>query len=258
MLGAGGRGPFGPAGRKVAPAGPFRVSRPQPYRLRRGRSVNPGCNHVENRTAGRPLLTFREAVLRTESGASIGPIDWTLYRGARIRLEAAAPEALQTLLLALGGRVTPVGGFMEELGTVVVQGDFLLEEAIAGNRTIQEYLHSPDAPEFVRMEGRRRAPGVLLDKLGLDPRHFRRPLKLEPADVRRRYLAFRLLVSRADLLLAREILEVDDPLVHEAFALRWDDIPGALVVAAAPERMPGATDAVVSLDGEGRFRLTVP
>jgi hypothetical protein len=215
-----------------------------------------GKSRRENPKAGmrnRPLLTFRDVVIKGDGGHTLGPINWTVYRAERIRLETEVPEVSHALFLVLAGLAVPASGYIEELSTVVVQADFLLQASISGNATIQEYLHSADAPEFVRLKGRRRAPGILLDKLGLLPRYFRRPLKLQPEEVRRRYWAFRFLVSRADLLLGGEIFEPGDEKVRDALRMRWADFPAAVVAACPEELMPGEFHTEVRLDRQGRF-----
>ncbi len=205
-----------------------------------------------------PLLSFRQAVFSGGDGLEIGPMDWYLERGTRVRVEGAHPAATHALFSALAGRLPPLRGAVSEWSEVVVQGDFLLREQLDGGRTIRDYLDGPDVPAYVWLENRRRAIGVLLDKLGLGPQFSRRPLKFQPDEVVEKFLAFRFLTSRADLLLGREVFQRQDPEIRNALRARLADFPGTVVAAGAASDLPFRVDRVVGMDASGAFSLDPP
>ncbi len=200
-----------------------------------------------------PLLTFHDLVIRTAEGLSIGPINWSVHRAQRIWMECADEGMFAAFAEVLAGLVAPASGFVEELGTVTVQSDFRLRETLKLNQSVQEYLHSNDAPEFVWLENRRRSLSVLLDRIGLTPDTLRLPLKFQPAEVLDKFWALRFLVSRADLLIGRELFALPDPQIRESLRLRWGDFPGTLLAVAAHDELAGEPDVHVVLAADGRF-----
>jgi hypothetical protein len=90
-----------------------------------------------------------------------------------------------------------------------------------------------------------------MERLGLESRHFRRPLKLEPPEVFERFWVLRFLASRAQLLVGREVFALEDPRVREAIEQRWADWPAAVIYAGPPERIPAPPDAALTLTPEG-------
>ncbi len=204
------------------------------------------------------LLSFRQAVFSGGDGLEIGALDWGLERGARVRVEGANPRVTDTLFSALAGRLPPLHGAVNEWSEVVVQGDFLLREQLDGGRSIQDYLDGPDVPAYVWLENRRRATGVLLDRMGLSPQFLRRPLKFQPDEVAERFLAFRFLTSRADLLLAREIFQRRAPEIRDALQARLADFPGTVVAAGVASDLPFRVERVVRMDTSGAFSLGPP
>jgi len=202
-----------------------------------------------------PLLSLLHVVVRTPAREEVGPITWEIGRPSRTWLEVALPGHLEALVGLLSGRLQPVRGQMREHRTVHIQTDAHLRAALRPGHTIDEFLHSPDAPEHVWLEGRRRSLGVLLDRLGFSPHHFRRALRLQPPEVFERYLALRFIVSRAELLIGAELWNSPDPLVRAALAQRWLDFPGAVVVAAPRGALPGPVQFHARLDATGGFSL---
>ena len=200
-----------------------------------------------------PLLTFHDLIIRTAEGLSIGPINWSLHRAQRIWMECADERMFAAFAEVLAGVNRPASGYIEELSTITVQSDFRLRQALKLNQSIQEYLHSTDAPEFVWLENRRRSLNVLLDKIGLTPDRFRLPLKLQPAEVFDKFWALRFLVSKADLLIGRELFALPDPQIRESLRLRWGDFPGTLLAVAAQDELAGEPDVHVVLASDGRF-----
>ncbi len=200
-----------------------------------------------------PLLTLHEVVVRDAGGAEIGPIDWSIHRAERVWVDFA--DELQFSLLAnlLSGRAKPASGYIEEGKPVRVQSDLLLRESTNLNRSISEYLHSSDAPEFVWLESRRRPVQVLLDRLGLTANRFRLPLKFQPADVIEKFVAFRFIISRADLLIGRDLFAARDPNIAEVLRMRWADFPGVVIAGTAREKLPGVPDVHVTLAIDGTF-----
>ena len=200
-----------------------------------------------------PLLTLHEVVIRDAGGAEIGPIDWSIHLGERVWVDFA--DELQYSLLAtlLSGRAKPASGYIEELKPVRVQSDLLLRQSINLNRSISEYLHSSDAPEFVWLDNRKRSVQVLLDRLGLTANRFRMPLKFQPPDVIEKFVAFRFVISRADLLIGCDLFAVRDSNITEVLKMRWADFPGVVIAGTAREKLPGVPDVHVKLAADGAF-----
>ncbi len=201
----------------------------------------------------KPLLTFRDAVIPTAGGSKLGPIQWVLQRGERVCVESALPGAFEALAAVLMGQARPSAGFVEELETVVTQSDAHLRETLDLNRSIQDLLQKPEFPPFVWLEGRRRSLGVLMDRLALAPNRLRMPLKMEPPEVVDRFVALRFILSRADLLIGREVFACPDEPVRKALRARWDEFPGAVVAGGDPGSLPGKTGTRVVISAEGTF-----
>ncbi len=200
-----------------------------------------------------PLLTFHDLTVRTAEGLNIGPINWTVHRAQRIWMECGDEGMFAAFAEVLAGLKRPASGYLEELGTVTVQSDFRLRESLKLNQSIEQYLHSSDAPEFVWLENRRRSLNVLLDRIGLTPNRLRLPLKLQPVEVFNKFWALRFLVSRADLLIGRELFALPDPQIRESLRMRWGDFHGTLLAVAAHDELAGEPDAHVVLASDGRF-----
>lgn len=201
------------------------------------------------------LLSFHDVIVRGPEGLQVGPITWEIARPGRIWLECEHPRLLELLVGLLTGEKQPAAGRMRESGGITVQTDAHLKSALNPNRTIADFLHSPEAPEYVWIEQRRRSVGVLLERLGLSPQHLRRPLKMASEAVTLKYLALRFLTSRADLLIGGEIFRTADPLIQAGFRMRWADIASVVIVAAPRELLPGAVTHHARLDAAGHFRI---
>ncbi|MCZ6729997.1 MAG: hypothetical protein O7C61_09850 [SAR324 cluster bacterium] len=199
------------------------------------------------------LLVFHEVEVSHAGQVVMGPVDWTIHRSERIWLECGNTNQYEGFVELISGRRKPSAGYIEELGGVTVQSDRWIRESINLNQSIQDYLHSTDAPEFVWMENRRRSINVLLDRIGLTPDKFRRPLKLQPGEVLDKFWVVRFLVSKADLLIGRDIFMLADPLVRGALRVRWSDIPGAVIAAGEYAGLPGTPDVHVRVTGDGAF-----
>jgi hypothetical protein len=94
---------------------------------------------------------------------------------------------------------------------------------------------------------------VLLDRLGLTANRFRMPLKFQPADVIEKFVAFRFVISRADLLIGCDLFAVRDSNITEVLKMRWADFPGVVIAGTAREKLPGVPDVHVKLAADGAF-----
>lgn len=187
----------------------------------------------------------------------VGPVDWALHKGDRAVVSCHDPKQWDALSGLLTGLARPLSGSLEEIGRVTVQTDSNLKNSLELNRSIGDYLHSPDAPEFVWLEKRRRVLGVLLDRLELSPSMTRRPLKHESQAVRDKFWALRFMVSRAQLLLGSGIFRLPDASIRASLALRWGDFPGALIVeeGVPGASFPGFLNTRVEVDDQGRVSV---
>lgn len=203
----------------------------------------------------RTLYHLREVAVPVPGGGRLGPIDWVLPRGKRFSVVCEEDAHWEVLSELLTGKILDFTGSLEEIETVTVQTDANLWESMDLNQSIRDFLHSPDAPDYVRLENRRHALWVLIDRLGLTARDTRRPLKLESEAVRIKYWALRFMVSRAELLLGRSVFASEDPEIREAIAARWSDFPGTLVIKDEGRPLPGPVDGQVVIDRAGRVRV---
>jgi hypothetical protein len=201
----------------------------------------------------RTLYRIQGAVVLLPGEGQIGPIDWTLERGHRVRVRCAHPAQWEALVALLSGERAPATGAMEEVVPVRVQTDLRVRESLSPNRTLREFLESPDAPESVWLGGRRRSLWVLLDALGISPALARRAYRYLSPEQQAKVWAFRFLLSRASLLIGREVFRIPDPLVQAVIARRWGDLPGTVVVGESDVPLPGPTDQWAALDAEGHF-----
>ena len=202
---------------------------------------------------GKPLLIFRDAFIRTPEGEEMGPIRWMLHRGERVCVECGLPGGFDALAAVLMGQARPYAGSVEELEPVVAQSDARLRETLNLNRSIQDLLQNPETPDFVWLEGRRRSLGVLMDRLDLVSSRLRLPLKMEPPEVVGRFVALRFILSRADLLIGREVFAAADAAVRSALRARWNDFPGAVVAGVVPDDLPGKPGIRVVISSAGTF-----
>ena len=200
-----------------------------------------------------PLLTLHEVRLDDGAGGSIGPVNWRIGRGQRIQLEVADDAQFAALVELFSGRGYPGSGYLEELRSVRVQSDKHLRKSLILNRSITDYLNMPAIPEFVWLENRRRSVRVLLDKLGLVSRQFRLPLKFQAAEVIDKFVAFRFVMSPADLLVGGWVFSAADPAIAAVLKMRWGDFPGTVIACVPPSGLPGRADAVAVISSEGAF-----
>ncbi len=200
------------------------------------------------------LLGLRAVRFETPDGRQVGPVDWEIQKGDRIALDCQFPDAYLALVDIVSGQNEPLEGYLEEFERVVIQTDSRLKEIISPNQTVHEALHSTALPESLWLKQKRRSLWVAVDRLGLTPRHFHLPLKLEPPEIAEKLLALRFIASRAHLLIGREIFMSGLPEVRGLMAQRWNDFPGAVVCAAPENFLPGPANVSAVLDAAGTFR----
>lgn len=206
---------------------------------------------VEHTRLRDALLRLRDVTLTLPDGTGMGPITWEVLRGRRICVSCASDAQWDALVALLTGQLQPASGGLQEIVPVKVQTDVHLRDTLDLNQSIRDYLHSPDAPEYVWLDRRRRALWVLIDLLGISPDMTRRPLKMEGATVYDKYWALRFMLSRAELLIGREIFQIEDARVRTAFRSRWHDFPGTLIVGDLGATLPGPCDTRVRIDAVG-------
>ena len=205
-----------------------------------------------------PVLTFVDVLLRDRDGREYGPLSGEIPRNGKMRVVCEEEEGWQVFGGLLSGLRRPIGGYLEEIRVAVVQWDHLLSESVDRNLTINEFLESPDAPQFVWLDQRRRSLGVLVDKLGLTAREKKLALKFLSEESIRKFIALRIMLSRADILLVDESLLTEDDRVSEAFLSRWNDLNATVICRVREGRFQGAFDRELRLapgESSGIFRL---
>jgi hypothetical protein len=80
-------------------------------------------------------------------------------------------------------------------------------------------------------------------------------LKLEPKEVQDRFWALRFVSSNADLLIGREIFELQDEPIRRVLRERWGDFPGAVICAAHADSCPGPVDTEIAIETGGSVRV---
>jgi hypothetical protein len=199
------------------------------------------------------LYQLHEVVVEWPEGGRLGPISWLLERGRRIRVQCAEEWQWSAFAELLTGQRPPAAGRLEELNPVSVQTDLRVREQINPNRSLQEYLESTDAPALIWIGGRRRSLHVLVDALGITPAVARRPARyLEPEDAARLW-ALRFLLSRARLMVARELMQVAVPEVREVLGRCWGDLAGSVVACEGALPLPGPVHGWVAFAADGSF-----
>jgi hypothetical protein len=202
---------------------------------------------------GDPLLTLHDVEVGRE-GVRSAPLNWTLHSAERIALDCPDGAWREDLVAILTGSRPPARGYLQEARTITVQTDTHLWESMALSRSIQDYLEAPDMPQHVRLGDRRRALWVLLDQMEITPAMTRRPLKLEPPVVQRRFWAVRFLLSRAQLLIGDGIFREQDGPLRAGLQRRWPDLTACVLALAPPHLLPGPVDTRVRLSAEGFVR----
>lgn len=201
------------------------------------------------------LLSLHDVRLVNAAAAETDPINLTIRQAERIQVICGDAGWREDLWAVLSGTRKPKHGVIEELNPVTVQSDRNLKDSMNLNRTLGAYLESPDAPLHVWLDQRRREIWVLVNLLGITPSDMRRPLKFESKATIERYLALRFLISGADLLLGDEIYKLDDMHIKAAFRRRWGDLPGAVIITAPPEYLPGQVDTTVHIGLDGSVAI---
>ena len=201
----------------------------------------------------RMLYELREVTVPLPGGGRIGPISWMLERGRRVRVATASDAQWQAFVALLTGEQHAATGTLEEVATVTVQTDTHLRESLNLNRSLEEYLNSPDMPELIMLDGRRRSLWVLLDVLGISPHMTRRALKYAAPELIDKVWALRFMLSRASLLIGRDLFRLTDEGIHAALRRRWSDLTGAVVVGETEQPLPGPVQEWVRFDGDGGF-----
>jgi hypothetical protein len=203
----------------------------------------------------RTLYDLREVTLELEDRSQVGPISWLLLRGVRVRVRCAYEAQWEAFAALLSGQQAPASGAVEEVVPVTVQTDARLRATMSMNQSLDDYLHSGNLPELIWLEGRRHSLRVLVDVLGITTRMARHPLKFCNPETVDKAWALRFLLSRADLLIARDLLRVRDPDVRTALRRSWGDLPGTLVACESepPEPLPGPAQGWVRIDAQGAF-----
>ncbi|HKI99546.1 MAG TPA: hypothetical protein VKB51_13820 [bacterium] len=199
------------------------------------------------------LYRLREVQALLPGEGSIGPITWAVRRGQRIGVRCASDAQWETLRALLTGERSPVSGWLDEVTPVTVQTDAHLRKVLRPGDSLQDFLDGPDAPEFVRLEGRRHSLMVLVDLLDITPAMRRCVFKFGSPSLLERVWALRFLISRADVLIGREVFRIADPPVRVALRRRWGDWPGTLIAGEGDQPLPGALDGWARLDAEGHF-----
>jgi len=197
------------------------------------------------------MMALNSVTFRTSERQTIGPIHLELFRRQRVLLRGASEPAYAALIDILTGQELPVTGRVVELETLSVQTDRHLRELLLPNKSIQELLHEVPLPDTIWIGARRRSAQVVMDRLELSPHQFRKPLKMESEEVLRRFWALRFVSSNADLLIGREIFELQDEPIRRVLKERWGDFPGTVLCAASAESCPGPADALVAIDANG-------
>lgn len=205
---------------------------------------------------GDPLLTLRDVRLGRDAVQS-PPVDWTLHAAERIAVDCADAGWREDLVAILSGARAPAGGYLQEVRTVTVQTDSHLWETMDLSRSIHDYLEAPDTPRRVRLDDRRRALWVLLDQMEISPAMTRRPLKLEPPLVQRRFWGVRFLLSRAQLLIGDDIFRETDGPLRSGLQRRWHDLPACVLAFAPPAMLPGPVDTLVRITPDAFIREPV-
>jgi hypothetical protein len=203
----------------------------------------------------RLLLGLHGVMFRTAERLEVGPIHLQVHRGEKILLRCDSEAIYAALLEVLSGRQQPIAGRLDELEPVRVQTDRHLRESITLNRTIRELLEEGGLPDTIWVGQRRRSLFGVIDRLGLSPRNFRLPIKMESAAVIEKFWALRFIASRADLLVGREIFALEDSAIRELLCQCWGDLSAAVIYAGPPERIPGPPDTVLTLEGGGAARV---
>jgi hypothetical protein len=186
----------------------------------------------------------------------LGPIDWDVGEERRVAVSCAVAEHWDVMMDFLTGLLPPNSGEVIERDSLIVQTDRNLLDNMKLNLPITDFLNSPDAPKTLWLDQRVRSIGILLEKLEITPQNIRRDIKLESETVRDKFLALRFMLSHADLLIGREIFQIEDPLVRDCLRLWWDGFQGVLIGCQDGEVLPGAVDTRIRIAEDGGVTVT--
>ena len=199
------------------------------------------------------LLDLRAIRFKLADGRILGPVNWDIEKGDRIALECRIPEAYRVLVDVISAQLEPLEGYIEELERVVIQTDTRLKEVLSLNQTAHDILNSGVFPDSLWLENKRRSLWVVIDRLGLTPRNFHLPIKLEPPEIAEKVWALHFIASRADLLIGREIFMTGIPEIRTVLKQRWGDFTGTVICAAPDKDLPGPVTVRAVLDATGAF-----
>lgn len=202
-----------------------------------------------------PLLGLHGIVFRTPERLLVGPIHLTIHRHEKILLRCATEPIYNAFVDVLSGKQEPIEGRLLEPSRVRMQTDLRVRQTLNPNRTIRELNAAARMPESIWLGQRRRSLFGVMDKLGIEPRHMHSPLKLEPTRIQEKYWALRFIASGADLLVGREVFALEDTAIREVIALCWGDLPGAVLYAGPPERIPTQPDSILGLNADGTVTI---
>ena len=189
-------------------------------------------------------------------GGQLGPIDWDVEKDRRVAVSCADPAHWDALMDFLTGLLPPVSGEVMEKEALIVQTDRNLLKNMKLNHPITDFLNAPDAPKNLWLDDRLRSTGILLERLELNPRSLRRDIVLETEAVREKFWALRFMLSHADLLLGREVFQVENPQIRDCLAMWWDGFQGILIACEDGGTLPGAVDTRLCTGEDGSVTLT--
>lgn len=205
---------------------------------------------------GLRLYRLRGVMLPLPDEGQLGPIDWDVGGERRVAVSCAVAEHWDVLMDFLTGLLPPNSGEVIERDSLIVQTDRNLLENMKLNRPITDFLNSPDAPKTLWLDHRVRSTGILLENLEITPQNIRRDIKLESETVRNKFWALRFMLSQADLLIGREIFQVEDPLVRDCLRQWWGGFQGVLIGCQDGGVLPGAVDSRLRIDEDGGVTVT--
>lgn len=205
---------------------------------------------------GLRLYRLREVMIPLPDGGRLGPIDWDVEKDKRVGVSCADAEHWDALMDFLTGLLPPISGEVDEREALVVQTDRNLLKNMKLTHPITDFLNAPDAPKTLWLDHRVRSTGLLLERLELTPKNIRQDIQLVSATVRDKFWALRFMLSHADLLMGREVFQIEDPPVRECLRMWWSDFQGVLIACEDVGTLPGAVDIRFRTGGDGSVTIT--
>ena len=190
----------------------------------------------------RPLLELEDVIMQGENDLSVGPISLKLFPRGRVWLEGFEADQVAAIESLLAGQKKHIAGRLLEAKPVQFLSDQIIRQRYDFHQSISDFLESHAAPSQVWLEGRKRSVRVLVDRLGLTPKDMRSPVHLSSGPVQDKFIALRLLLSRADILLISSFLHKLDTSVKTMLASHWGDFPGVIIAACDDTDLPGVPD----------------